>query len=116
MKKINFPFSAILGQNKMKMGLILNVIDPQIGGILLTGHQGTGKSTGVRSLVELMPQIEIVKGCEFSCDPYSELDDLCENCREKKNQGQVETEKRHMRLVNLPLGCTELFSDLLKIQ
>ncbi|MCK4480079.1 MAG: magnesium chelatase ATPase subunit I, partial [Candidatus Lokiarchaeota archaeon] len=61
MKKINFPFSAILGQDKMKMGLVLNVIDPAIGGILLTGHQGTGKSTAVRSLVELMPQIEVIK-------------------------------------------------------
>lgn len=116
MKKVNFPFSAILGQNKMKMGLILNVIDPQIGGILLTGHQGTGKSTAVRSLVEVMPKIETIKGCVFACDLNSDIDDLCQNCREKKKQGQVETEKRLMRLVNLPLGCTELFSDLLKIQ
>ena len=64
MKRLNFPFTAILGQDKMKMGLILNLIDPLIGGILMTGHQGTGKSTAVRSLVELMPQIEIIKGCE----------------------------------------------------
>ncbi|MHA1104985.1 MAG: magnesium chelatase ATPase subunit I, partial [Promethearchaeota archaeon] len=61
-KRINFPFTAILGQDKMKMGLILNVIDPQIGGVLLTGQQGTGKSTAVRSLVEVMPEIEVVKG------------------------------------------------------
>ncbi len=116
MRKVNFPFSAILGQNKMKMGLILNVVDPQIGGILLTGHQGTGKSTAVRSLVEVMPKIEIIKDCVFACDLNSDIDNLCQKCREKKKQGQVETEKRYMRLVNLPLGCTELFSDLLKIQ
>ena len=107
MKKINFPFTAILGQEKMKMGLILNVIDPQIGGILLTGQQGTGKSTAVRSLVELMPQIEVIKGCEFSCDPNSDIDNLCQNCIEKKENGQTSTEFREMWLVNLPLGVTE---------
>ena len=107
MKKLNFPFTAILGQDKMKMGLILNVIDPQIGGLLLTGHQGTGKSTAVRSLVELMPQIEVVKSCEFSCNPYSDIDDLCANCIEKQENGKIETEFRDMMLVNLPLGVTE---------
>lgn len=107
MKKINYPFTAILGQEKMKMALILNVIDPQIGGVLLTGHQGTGKSTAVRSLVEVMPQIEVVKDCQFSCDPKSNIDDLCEDCRMKKKKGKLETDSREMRLVNLPLGVTE---------
>ena len=108
MKKINFPFTAILGQEKMKMGLILNVIDPQIGGVLLTGHQGTGKSTTVRSLVEVMPRLEIVKTCEFSCDPKSSIDDLCTSCREKKEKGgSMETDVRDMKIINLPLGVTE---------
>ncbi len=107
MKKINFPFTAILGQEKMKMGLILNVIDSQIGGVLLTGHQGTGKSTAVRSLVELMPEIEVIKDCEFSCDPNSDSDDLCQACIEKKEKKQIQTEYRNMWLVNLPLGVTE---------
>ncbi|MFX0141477.1 MAG: ATP-binding protein, partial [Candidatus Hodarchaeota archaeon] len=107
MKKINFPFAAILGQDKMKMALILNVIDPQIGGVLLTGHQGTGKSTAVRSLVEIMPAIEYIKGCEFSCNPNSAIDDLCDECRVKLEKKEVEVEKRDMRLVNLPLGVTE---------
>jgi len=107
MKKINFPFPAILGQDKMKMGLILNVIDPQIGGILLSGQQGTGKSTAVRSLVEVMPEIEVIKDCAFSCDPKSNIDDLCEECRKRKESKKVETESREMKLVNLPLGVTE---------
>ncbi|MHA2281135.1 MAG: ATP-binding protein [Promethearchaeota archaeon] len=107
MKKLNFPFTAILGQEKMKMALVLNVIDAQIGGVLLTGHQGTGKSTAVRSLVELMPQIEVIKPCEFSCDPHSDIDDLCANCIEKKEKGEIDTEFRDMWLVNLPLGVTE---------
>ncbi|KKN50871.1 hypothetical protein LCGC14_0628300 [marine sediment metagenome] len=107
MKTINFPFSAIIGQEKMKVALILNVIDPQIGGVLLTGHQGTGKSTAVRSLVEIMPQIEVIMGCEFSCNPNSDIDDLCENCRAKKEVYQIKTKFRDMWLVNLPLGVTE---------
>ena len=107
MKKIEFPFVAILGQEKMKMGLILNVIDPQIGGVLLTGHQGTGKSTAVRSLAEVMPEIEVVMDCIFSCDPKAVLDDLCDNCRIKKENNKVEIEKRNIRIVDLPLGTTE---------
>ncbi|MFX0176222.1 MAG: ATP-binding protein [Candidatus Hodarchaeota archaeon] len=107
MKKINFPFTAILGQDKMKMGLILNVIDPQIGGVLLTGHQGTGKSTAVRSLVEVMPNIEVVEDCQFSCNPKSSIDDLCEECRNKKERSKIKTYTREMKLVNLPLGVTE---------
>lgn len=107
MKKLNFPFTAILGQEKMKMALILNVVDPQIGGVLLTGHQGTGKSTAVRSLVDIMPQIEVVIGCSFSCDPDARLENLCTECRKKKKNGELKTNKRDMRLVNLPLGVTE---------
>ncbi|TXT54697.1 MAG: Magnesium-chelatase subunit [Promethearchaeota archaeon] len=107
MKKINFPFAAIIGQEKMKMALILNVIDPQIGGVLLTGHQGTGKSTAVRSLVDIMPQIEVVVGCPFSCDPKSNIDNLCAECQAKKESSQLKTTKREMQLTNLPLGVTE---------
>ncbi|MBY9011499.1 MAG: ATP-binding protein [Candidatus Lokiarchaeota archaeon] len=107
MRKVQFPFVAILGQDRMKLGLILNVIDPQIGGVLLTGQQGTGKSTGVRSLVEVMPDIEVVKDCQFSCNPKVNVDDLCEDCRVKKEKGELETEFKEMRLINLPLGVTE---------
>ena len=107
MRKVQFPFVAVLGQERMKLGLILNVIDPQIGGVLLTGQQGTGKSTGVRSLVEVMPNIEVVKDCQFSCDPKSHIDDLCEECRNKKENGKLEIESKDMRLINLPLGVTE---------
>ena len=101
MKKIEFPFVAILGQEKMKLGLILNVIDPQIGGVLLTGHQGTGKSTAVRSLVEVMPKIEAIEDCQYSCDPKSNIDDLCALCREKKKQGKMNTFARTMKIVSV---------------
>jgi len=107
MKKVNFPFTAILGQDKMKLALILNVIDPQVGGVLLSGHQGTGKSTAVRSLVEVMPKIEVVEDCEFSCDPNSNIDELCADCKKKKEEKKMKTYVREMKIVNLPLGVTE---------
>ncbi|MBD3341625.1 MAG: VWA domain-containing protein [Candidatus Lokiarchaeota archaeon] len=107
MRKINFPFTAILGQDKMKLALVLNVIDPQIGGVLLSGHQGTGKSTAVRSLVDVMPKIEVVKGCRFKCDPKSTIDYLCAECQIKKERDKLKTEVKGMSLVNLPLGVTE---------
>ena len=107
MRKINFPFAAIIGQDKMKMALLLNVLDLQIGGVLLSGHQGTGKSTAVRSLVDIMPQIEVVRDCPFSCDPNSNLEELCDSCREIKERGNLETRLKEMELINLPLGCTE---------
>ncbi len=100
-----FPFTAIVGQDEMKLGLILNVIDPSIGGLLIMGEKGTGKSTAVRALAELLPEIRVVKGCRFNCDPSG---DLCSECREKKERGEVlEVEKKKMRVVELPLSITE---------
>ncbi len=107
MQQLNYPFTAILGQDGMRRALLLNVIDPKIGGVLLTGQQGTGKSTAVRSLVDLLPEIEVVKGCRFSCDPKADPEKLCEECRERLKQGKLPTERRKMRITNLPLGATE---------
>jgi len=101
-----FPFTAIVGQEDMKLGLILNVIDPSIGGLLITGEKGTGKSTAVRALAELLPEIEVVKGCRFNCDPSS--DGRCTDCQERIEQGEaLDTERKKMRVVELPLGATE---------
>ncbi|MEX2685060.1 MAG: ATP-binding protein [Candidatus Sigynarchaeota archaeon] len=102
------PFSAIVGQEQMKVGLLLNVIDPFIGGVLLTGHQGTGKSTAVRALVDILPDIEVVKGCPFNCDPHWPQEKLCDSCKEiLKKEGKLPAIKRKMEVVNLPLGATE---------
>ncbi|MHA1681273.1 MAG: VWA domain-containing protein [Promethearchaeota archaeon] len=113
-----YPFSAIVGQETMKTGLLLNVIDPLIGGVLLTGHQGTGKSTAVRALVDILPEIEAVKGCPFSCDPSWDDDQLCEFCRStKEKDGSLPAEKKKMEIVNLPLGATEdMISGTLDIE
>ena len=64
-----FPFTAIVGQEEMKLALLLNVVAPAVGGVLVTGHRGTGKSTAVRALADLLPQLETVKGCAYNCDP-----------------------------------------------
>merc|ERR1712130_440469 len=65
-----FPFTAIVGQEEMKLALILNVIDPKIGGVMIMGDRGTGKSTTVRALVDLLPNIEVVSNDPFNSDPY----------------------------------------------
>jgi magnesium chelatase subunit I len=100
-----FPFSAIVNQEDMKLGLILNVIDPSIGGLLIMGEKGTAKSTAVRALANLLPEIEVVKGCRFNCSPEGPY---CDECLEKLNNGvSLETEKKKMEVVELPLGVTE---------
>ncbi len=84
----------------MKLGLLLNVVDPLIGGVLIMGHRGTGKSTAVRALADLLPQIAVVEGCPYNCDP----DDPCEQCRER---GSLKSKLVPVPVVELPLGATE---------
>lgn len=100
-----FPFTAIVDQEEMKLALILNVIDPGIGGVLIMGEKGTAKSTTVRALADLLPEIEAVKGCRFTC---AKEGPFCSDCLEKlKNNEVLEFEKKKMKVVELPLGVTE---------
>lgn len=99
-----YPFSAIVGQKKLKLGLILNVINPAIGGLLVRGEKGTAKSTAVRSLSALLPEIRIVKGCPYSCDP-DQPQQFCGQCR--KNAAKIRSAGRHVRVITLPLNATE---------
>jgi magnesium chelatase subunit D len=102
-----FPFSAIVGQEEMKTALILNVINPLLGGVLIRGQKGTGKSTGVRSLATLLPEIEVVEGCHFHCDPR-DTRMQCDACRTSVEKGYSHPiTRRKMRVVDLPLGATE---------
>ena len=78
----NFPFSAIVGQETMKQALILTAIDPSIGGVLVFGERGTGKSTIVRSLTALLPEINAIKGCPYNC---YEANTGCLFCETQKN-------------------------------
>jgi len=101
------PFTAIVGQEKMKKALILNAINPRIGGVLIRGEKGTAKSTAVRALAELLPEIEIVNGCPFNCNP-ADISEMCDICYEHSENGKkLESVTRRARVIDLPLGCTE---------
>src|ERR1041385_2077334 len=95
-----YPFTAIVGQEEMKLALLLNVVDPMIGGVLIMGHRGTGKSTAVRALADLLPEIDVVSGCPYNCDPKAEL---CDQCR----GSEIVSKKMPVPVVELPLGETE---------
>ena len=97
-----FPFSAIVGQERMKLALILNAINPAIGGVLIRGEKGTAKSTAARSLAALLPEISVVMGCPYSCESDAPFAG-CEFCA----GGQGRAVERQVRLVELPVSATE---------
>jgi Mg-chelatase subunit ChlI len=102
-----FPFSAIVGQTELKLALLLNAINPRIGGLLVRGQKGTGKSTSVRAIIDVLPEIEVVKGCPFNCSPVDPTN-MCPSCLEKyRDDESLEVETRKMRVVTLPIGATE---------
>src|SRR5438094_103473 len=91
----------------MKLALILNAIVPTIGGVLIRGEKGTGKSTAVRALARLLPEHDVVEGCHFGCDP-SDREALCADCRERLRAGaMLPHHKRRMRVVELPINASE---------
>lgn len=102
-----FPFTAIVGQEEMKLALLLNVIDPKIGGVMVMGDRGTGKSTTVRALVDLLPEIKVVENDPFQSDPEDpEL--MSEEVREKiRNNENISIISKKISMVDLPLGATE---------
>ncbi len=102
-----YPFSALVGQDEMKLALLLNAVSPQIAGVLVQGEKGTAKSTAVRALQVLLPSITVVEQCAFGCDPANRHY-LCESCTERfEREGKLPTRSRAVRLVELPLGATE---------
>jgi len=106
-ERVVYPFTAIVGQDEMKLALLLSVIDPHIGGVIIMGHRGTGKSTAVRALADLLPAIKKVKGCVFGCDP-DRSNELCHQCaRSFSDETRMATERGAVPVVELPLGATE---------
>lgn len=104
---INYPFTALVGQEPMKLALILNVIDPSLSGVLIRGEKGTAKSTAVRSLADLLPTYPAVDGCPFNCSPLAEAD-MCPDCRAALERGELpDTVHRRVRVIELPVGATE---------
>jgi Mg-chelatase subunit ChlI len=102
-----FPFTAIVGQERMKQALVLNAINPAIGGVLIRGEKGTAKSTAVRALARLLPELEVVAGCKYGCPPdQSELH--CDECTTRVSGGEeLPRVRRQMRVVELPINASE---------
>lgn len=100
------PFSAIVGQDTMKLALILNAINPAIGGVLIRGEKGTAKSSAVRALAEILPEIQVVTGCPFQCNPANPAEqcDTC-NARFERNE-DLPSHTRKVKVMTLPIGAT----------
>ncbi len=106
-KRRVFPFTAIVGQEEMKLALLLNVIDPKIGGVMIMGDRGTGKSTTIRALADLLPEIEVAVGDPFNSSP-DDPDSMGEEARQRyETEGDLPSEKKKVPMVDLPLGATE---------
>ena len=102
-----YPFTAIVGQERMKRALILNAVAPRIGGVLIRGERGTAKSTAARALAALLPHVRVVKECRFGCDPDRPTT-WCTECRERAAMnGPLPVELRPTPFVNLPVSATE---------
>jgi Mg-chelatase subunit ChlI len=107
-ERYTFPFTAIVGQDRMKLALVLNAINPAIGGVLIRGEKGTAKSTAVRALAHLLPEQQVVEGCHFGCRP-DDRESLCSECEERIEDGEnpLPWSTRQMRVVELPINASE---------
>ncbi|WP_438274258.1 magnesium chelatase ATPase subunit I [Nitrobacter sp.] len=101
-----FPFSAIVGQDEMKLALMIAAVDPRIGGVLAFGDRGSGKSTAVRALAALLPTMRAVVDCRYQCDP-DDVASWCEACRAQALKGKLKSHRVPVPVVDLPLGATE---------
>ena len=101
-----FPFAAIVGQDAMKRALLSVAVDPTIGGVLAFGDRGTGKSTAIRALAALLPDVAVVDGCAYRCDPTDDAS-WCDDCRTRAAAGPLGTGRAPVPVVDLPLGATE---------
>jgi Mg-chelatase subunit ChlI len=102
-----YPFTAIVGQERMCRALILNAVNPRIGGVLIRGERGTAKSTAARALAALLPEVEIVGDCRFGCDP-DRVTTWCTECRERHSNGEdLPILKRRTPFIDLPVSATE---------
>src|SRR3982074_3873945 len=98
----SFPFTAIVGQESMKLALILNAIVPTVGGVLIRGEKGTGKSTAVRALAKLLPEHDVVDGCHYGCDP-TDREALCAECRTRLVGGPLPSPPPRLRVGGLAI-------------
>ncbi|MDR0509197.1 MAG: AAA family ATPase [Candidatus Methanoplasma sp.] len=101
-----YPFTAIVGQENMKEALILNTINPTIGGVLIRGEKGTAKSTAVRALADLLPERHVVEGCFCGCE-WGNIGSMCPACKENMESSELKEAVVPMKVVELPLSSTE---------
>jgi Mg-chelatase subunit ChlI len=102
-----YPFTAIVGQERMRRALVLNAVDPRIGGVLIRGERGTAKSTAARALAALLPNVKVVADCRFGCDPDKPAT-WCTECRERHEHGEIlPVALRPTPFINLPVSATE---------
>jgi Mg-chelatase subunit ChlI len=102
-----YPFTSIVGQERMKRALVLNAVDPRIGGVLIRGERGTAKSTAARALAALLPQVAVVADCRFGCDPDRPAT-WCTECKERVSRSEsLPVDLRPTPFVNLPVSATE---------
>jgi Mg-chelatase subunit ChlI len=105
--RLVYPFAAIVDQSELKLALLLNAVNLLIGGLLIRGQKGTGKSSAVRAVADVLPEVAVVKGCSFNCSP-TDPTNMCPTCLERFQGGEaIETEMKRMRVVSLPIGATE---------
>jgi magnesium chelatase subunit I len=104
---LTFPFSAIVGQDEMKLAILIAAVDPSVGGVLVFGDRGTGKSTAVRALAAMLPKMKAVVGCRYHCDPEAK-NSVCEECKALRLAGTaIKSHLVPVPVVDLPLGATE---------
>nr|AIU44593.1 Mg-protoporyphyrin IX chelatase [Cyanophora paradoxa] len=102
-----FPFTAIVGQEEMKLALLLNIVDPKIGGVMIMGDRGTGKSTTIRALADLLPEIDIIANDPFNSHP-TDIELMSDNVRQLKENGEeLSVIQKKVPMIDLPLGATE---------
>lgn len=104
--RLSFPFSAIVGQDEMKHAILVAAVDPGVGGVLVFGDRGTGKSTAVRALAALLPKMRAMANCPYGCDPEPGTPS-CEQCAPLKAEGHTKSVLKPVPVVDLPLGATE---------